>query len=79
MFSEEDMTLTGLAVTLMAIKHIRIVPPPGSVSYFWYYKGFNSIVLMAIANSNYEFILFDKGSEEYRTVVLSTIHHFTKH
>ncbi|GBN77487.1 hypothetical protein AVEN_190847-1 [Araneus ventricosus] len=37
-------------------KHIRITPPPGSGSYFWNYKQFNSIVLMACANSNYEFI-----------------------
>ena len=37
-------------------KHVKITPPQGSGSYFWNYKSFNSLVLMAIANANYEFI-----------------------
>lgn len=43
-------------------KHIRIIPPPDSGSYFWNYKNFNSIVLMACANANYEFIWCEVGT-----------------
>ncbi|XP_023312377.1 uncharacterized protein LOC111692556 [Anoplophora glabripennis] len=43
-------------------KHVRIVPPAGSGSYYYNYKQFHSIVLMGIANSNYELILFDVGT-----------------
>nr|CAH7763915.1 unnamed protein product [Callosobruchus chinensis] len=43
-------------------KHIRITPPPGSGSYYWNYKGYNSLVLMAIANANYEIIYCHMGT-----------------
>lgn len=43
-------------------KHIRIVPPPGSGSYFYNYKQFHSIVLMACLNADYEFIWVDVGT-----------------
>ena len=43
-------------------KHIAIVPPPGHGSYFFNYKGFNSMVLMAIANANYEFLYAHFGT-----------------
>jgi hypothetical protein len=43
-------------------KHVKITAPPGSGSYFWNYKSYNSLVLMAIANANYEFILCDFGT-----------------
>jgi hypothetical protein len=36
-------------------KHVAIVPPPGTSSYFFNYKGYNSKVLIGIADSNYEF------------------------
>ncbi|CAL1295193.1 unnamed protein product [Larinioides sclopetarius] len=42
-------------------KHIRITPPPGSGSYFWNYKQFNSLIVMACANSNCEFIWCEVG------------------
>nr|CAI5859434.1 unnamed protein product [Callosobruchus analis] len=43
-------------------KHIRIRPPSGSGAYYYNYKQFHSIALMGIANSNYEFIMFDVGT-----------------
>lgn len=43
-------------------KHIRIIPPAGSGSAFWNYKHFHSLVLIACANSNYEFIWCEIGT-----------------
>lgn len=43
-------------------KHVRIVPPQDSGSFFWNYKGYNSLVLMAIANANYEIIYCHIGT-----------------
>lgn len=42
-------------------KHVRIIPPAGSGSFFFNYKGYHSIVLLGIVNANYEFILVDFG------------------
>lgn len=42
-------------------KHVQIIPPPGSGAYYYNYKGYNSLVLMAICNANYEFIMCDFG------------------
>jgi hypothetical protein len=43
-------------------KHVAIVPPPGAGLYFFNYKGYNSQVLIGIADSNYEFIYFNFGT-----------------
>lgn len=42
-------------------KHIAIVRPVNSGSYFYNYKGYYSIVLFGIVNANYEFIFVDIG------------------
>ena len=43
-------------------KHVNICPSPGSGSYFHNYKGNHSVVLMAVANANYEVIYADIGA-----------------
>lgn len=43
-------------------KHVRIIPPAHSGSYFYNYKGFHSVVLMAIANANYEIMYCNIGT-----------------
>lgn len=43
-------------------KHVAVVPPAGAGSHFFNYKGYHSIVLMGIANANYEFIYVDIGT-----------------
>lgn len=43
-------------------KHVRISPPPGSESYFYNYKHFHSVVLMACVNANFEFIWVETGT-----------------
>lgn len=43
-------------------KHIRIKCPKKSGSMFFYYKQFFSIVLLAVADANYKFIMIDVGS-----------------
>ena len=43
-------------------KHVQIVPPAGSGSYFYNYKKTHSMVLLAIADANYKFLLCDFGA-----------------
>jgi hypothetical protein len=43
-------------------KHIGIIPPAGSGSYFYNYKHKHSMVLLAIADAKYRFILCDFGT-----------------
>ncbi|XP_055072963.2 uncharacterized protein [Misgurnus anguillicaudatus] len=42
-------------------KHIRIKPPPQCGAQFFNYKHFNSIVMMALVDSNYRFLYVDVG------------------
>ncbi|KAJ8910546.1 hypothetical protein NQ315_011059 [Exocentrus adspersus] len=44
-------------------KHIRIVPPPKSGALYYNYKNFYSVILMALVNSNYEFMYVDVGKQ----------------
>lgn len=43
-------------------KHITIVPPAGSGSNYYNYKGRHSMVLVAIADAKYQFIMCDFGT-----------------
>ncbi|XP_041436151.1 uncharacterized protein LOC121399464 [Xenopus laevis] len=42
-------------------KHVRIQPPSSSGSYYFNYKGYFSIVLLAIVNAKYECLMVDVG------------------
>lgn len=44
-------------------KHIRICKPKGVGSHFYNYKNYHSLVLLGVANSNYEFIYAKVGME----------------
>lgn len=43
-------------------KHIDIIPPPESGSFYFNYKGRHSMVLLAIVDANYRIILADFGT-----------------
>lgn len=43
-------------------KHIRLIKPDKSGSLFYNYKKYFSIVLLAVVDSNYKFVLVDVGA-----------------
>lgn len=57
-------------------KHIAIIPPANSGSYFYNYKGQHSLVLMTIVNAKYQFVYIDVGmngrisEEEYYKILI---------
>lgn len=40
-------------------KHVAIVPPANSRSYYFNYKEYHSLVLMAVVNAKYQFMYID--------------------
>ncbi|CAH1961295.1 unnamed protein product [Acanthoscelides obtectus] len=42
-------------------KHIDIISPSGSGSYFYNYKGRHSMILLAIVDARYQFIMYSFG------------------
>jgi len=61
-------------------KHGSIKEPPHTGSYYYNCKKIFSIVLMAVVNSNYEFIMADTSiNGEYQTEAFWVTWHLEKH
>ena len=58
----EDMWQFPNCVGSVDGKHVAIIPPPGAGSYYFSYKHFHSMVLLAIANANYELLYINFGT-----------------
>lgn len=43
-------------------KHIKITPPRGKGAKYWCYKGFNSIILLALVDAHSKFLFVDVGA-----------------
>ena len=57
-------------------KHVAIISPPASGSLFYNYKGYYSLVLMALVDANYRFVYVDIG--EYGSNSDSNVFQFSK-
>jgi len=43
-------------------KHVRIIAPPHSGSQYYNYKGYLSIIMLALVDAHYKFIHVDVGA-----------------
>ncbi|KMQ88306.1 nuclease harbi1-like protein [Lasius niger] len=43
-------------------KHVRIIPPKGSNAFYRNYKGYDSLVLLALVDADYKFLIVDFGT-----------------